>query len=231
MNLFGRVTRLLIPAPCLLCGQTLSQGSNLCAACIRDLPRPSHRCPVCALAVNGAQQRCGQCLTHPPAFSAARAGLDYDAAVRLLIHRLKFSGDTSVLDDLIAPLLEAIGPEQGRPDAIVPVPLHPARRRQRGFNQARLIANRLGKALSVPVLGTCVRRNRTGAPQSRLSARARRNRLRAAFEVTAPLPPRVAIVDDVMTTGGTAESLATSLLRGGAEDVVVWVLARTPAPD
>lgn len=111
---------------------------------------------------------------------------------------------------------------------LIPVPLSAARYRSRGFNQSALIAAEAAKMLAIPVNLRCVRRIRETPPQTGLPAAARRRNLRGAFEVVHPVPSgtRVAIVDDVMTTGATVEALAATLKRAGAGWIDVWACAR-----
>lgn len=236
------LTRYLVPSPCYLCGVPSVENDGLCARCADDLSAPheaGHRCPQCAILVREAGQRCAQCQRHPPHFDLAVAGLDFEAASRYLIHQFKYRRDPGVLDALIQPLVRSIDQAYPRqrdgwlnewPDVLIPMPIHPDRRHVRGFNQARLIADRLGHRFDLSVDGEAVARSGSSESQSSLSAIDRRKSLKNAFEVRHALPQHVAIVDDVMTTGSSADALARALKRSGALKVSVWVLARTPAP-
>ncbi|MGO1502482.1 MAG: ComF family protein [Marinobacter sp.] len=115
-----------------------------------------------------------------------------------------------------------------RPHLLIPSPMLAARRRARGFNQARDIAEHLGEALDIPVGIGVVRRVRKVQAQRGLSREARLANLRGVFEVCANVPEKVAIVDDVVTTGATMRALAQTLRHAGATDIQVWALARTP---
>lgn len=106
--------------------------------------------------------------------------------------------------------------------------MHPARRRARGFNQARDIAEKLGAALEIPVDAGLVRRVRKVKAQRGLSREARLANLHGIFEVRSEVPERVAIVDDVVTTGATMRVMALALRKAGAQDIQIWALARTP---
>lgn len=211
----------------------------MCPCCEADflveVDREAPRCPHCAIRVKERGQYCVECLNHPPHFDSAAAGLDFQAVSRHLIHRLKYGRDPGVLDALMHPLLtrleRSFAPDgEGWPDAVLPMPIHPERRRVRGFNQARLIADRLGGRFGLPVFGRAVTRAGSSKSQSGLTAIERRESLKNAFVVKQTLPQHVAIVDDVMTTGSSADALARSLKRTGVSRVSVWVLARTPAP-
>jgi ComF family protein len=115
------------------------------------------------------------------------------------------------------------------PDLILPVPLHATRLRERGYNQAAEIARTVGRELSIPVdLRSCARVLAT-TPQSGLEQKARRRNVRGAFRVVrSPGADRIAILDDVVTTGSTVSELSKALLKAGAERVDVWAAARTP---
>jgi len=144
-----------------------------------------------------------------------------------LIRELKFRGrlaNARLLGDLMAGALAASAAPP--PDLIVPVPLHPARQRRRGFNQAVELARPVSVRLGIPLAPSLCRRVRNTAPQSQLDGSYRRRNVRRAFAIAAASPPRVAIVDDVMTSASTVAALAAVLRRGGARRVEVWVCAR-----
>lgn len=220
-------------APCHLCRRDTLDGTGLCADCLTEwralMGWP--RCLSCGqrLAAGGTGP-CGSCAARPWPFEGVVAALDLEPAVREVIHRLKYHQDFSVLPLMQATLGEALDgqPERTLPDAIVPMPLHPAQRRRRGFNQAWLLADALRRALDRPLVGRGVRRVRDTGSLTAQSARERRRTLRGAFAIDGPVPRRVAVVDDVLTTGASARALAAALRRAGAESVAVWALARTP---
>jgi len=163
-------------------------------------------------------------------YQGAISPLDYRFPVDRLILALKFKSDMvagQLLGQLLADsLLEVV---DDLPQALVPMPLHPARLRQRGFNQAGEIASWVGRRLALPLLEAALLRSRAGPPQSTLGAAARRANVRGAFTVSergGPLPRHVALLDDVLTTGATAGEAARALLAGGAQQVTVWTVAR-----
>jgi len=157
------------------------------------------------------------------------AAFVYRAPLDRLLPRAKFHGDLAGLR-LISTLMVERLVDADRPDALVPVPLHRGRLRRRGYDQALELARPLARRLDLPLRDDVLRRVRATAAQSRLDAGARRRNLRGAFAVHAavPLPVHVALVDDVMTTGATARSATTALLRAGVRRVDVWVCARVP---
>jgi len=185
-------------------------------------------CPRCALPIESpTPQACGRCQKKLPAFDSAFALFRYDEPVRHLIHSLKFGARYPcgrLLGTLMAEKLAAL---QEKPSAIMPVPLHPSRYRQRGFNQASEIARTVSRRLDIPLdLRSCYRIRSTAA-QAELSAKERRKNLRNAFAVKTPLTHQyVAILDDVITTGATVNELAGALRRAGVARVDVWACAR-----
>jgi len=198
----------------------------LCTACRSELPRlAGELCPRCALP-SPAAAVCGRCLAEPPAYDATTAALAYDFPADALVHALKFRGELALAPFLGKLLSGAVQDETI--DRIVPVPLSAARLRSRGYNQAVEIARHLaGGKLDVDA---CVR-HQDAAPQTGLPWDERRRNVRGAFRCPRPLAgARVAVVDDVMTTGATLEEVARTLKRAGAARVVNWVVARTLPP-
>jgi len=221
---------LLLPPRCLLCGADAGGGHDLCCHCAAALPMATPSCPRCALplAVDGGAVPCGRCLRRSPPYERAVAAFRYADPVDRLVHGLKFSGRLSharLLGELLAERIAADGAVL--PAALVPVPLHPRRLRERGFNQALELARPLARRFGLPLRHAVVRRIRDTAAQSGLAQRARRGNVRGAFSVSAVLPEDdVAIVDDVVTTGATVDALAVALRRAGARRVTVWCVAR-----
>lgn len=225
----GQLLDSLFPPACRLCGARTGAGPALCTGCRHDLPRLIHACRQCARPLSGeAPQCCGRCQHQPPPFDRATALFHYQPPLDFLLKRLKFARDPG-MGPLLAGLLarELRGRTAPLPGLLVPMPLHPTRLRERGYNQAVEIARPLGRALGIPLdHGLCRRTRRTEA-QSLLGTTARRLNVRNAFAVTGSAPvAHVAIVDDVMTTGCTASELARVLKRAGAGNVEVWVIAR-----
>lgn len=220
-----------VPFPgqdCALCG-TASGDSVVCAQCEAALPRLSSCCAWCAAALAHAGI-CGQCQRRAPAYDAAIAAFEYRFPVDRVIHRFKYSADLA-MGRWLALELALRATEEARPELLVAPPLTAARLRERGFNQALEIARTVGKRLGLRCAIAALEKVRETAPQPGLTRSARRRNLRHAFRCRVRLSgEHVAIVDDVMTTGATAEAIATILKAAGAGRVSVWTVARTPDP-
>ena len=222
-----RVGLALLPARCLVCAEPGSRGQDLCVACRTDLPFNTLACARCALPLPAAGL-CGACLRQPPPFTAGRAVLVYRFPADRLLPRLKFQGDLAA-GRLLSQLMVEVLADAPRPDALVPLPLHPSRLRQRGYDQALELARPVARALGLPLRTDLLRRVRATAPQSELDAASRRHNVRSAFAARAGnLPRHVALVDDVMTTGATLAEASRALLRVGVARVDLWVAARVP---
>jgi ComF family protein len=171
---------------------------------------------------------CAACLARRPAFDAACAPYRYDFPLVELIHRLKYGRQVAIAR-ILGTLLARRLAERGAPavDALVPVPLHAAREARRGYNQAGEIARFAGQLLCLPVLRGLATRVRATEEQAALPAIVRRVNVSGAFAVRdVAVPAAVAIVDDVLTTGSTADALARELKRAGCRRVEVWAVAR-----
>jgi len=219
----------LFPATCLLC---LDPGQppalDLCRDCEDDLPLNSGACPGCAMPRPVPGTPCVNCQSRRPAFDAAFVPYRYEFPLVELIHRLKYVRQVAIARILGTVLAHRLC-ERGRPavDAIVPVPLHAAREARRGYNQAGEIARFAGELTGLPVLDRVALRLRATEEQAALPASVRRVNVSGAFEVLVGcLPPAVAIVDDVMTTGATADALAQALKRAGCRRVEAWAVSR-----
>lgn len=221
----------LFAPPCLVCGLTAGRGLPLCRGCRQDLPLIPAPCPTCALPLpDDEAPTCPGCRRRPPLPGIAVAATAYGFPVDSLVQQLKFGGRqpvARVLGDLLANAARGRYCGNTLPAALVPVPLHPARQRQRGFNQAERIAAAAGAALGIPVLRDAVRRSRATPAQSGLDLRQRRRNLRNAFRVTGELPAHIAIVDDVVTTGSTLLALGRTLQGAGVKRIDAWAVART----
>lgn len=176
----------------------------------------------------GRNHRCQDCLVHPPPFSVARSCIRYDQAASLLLHRLKYHGDTAVLPGLRHIIEQAAVAGVCAPDLIVPVPLSPRRLQARGLNQAALLARLFFPGRDPDIRFDLLHRVRDTPAQTTLSGGARRRNLRSAFAVTKKAMVKgktVCVVDDVYTTGTTVSECSRTLRLAGAKEVCVLTLA------
>lgn len=228
-NGLWRMRAWLWPGTCLMCAERTAPGAELCPPCERELPRLGPCCPQCAAPAPVVPSvPCGECQKRPPAFVRAHALFRYEEPVDRLILGLKFHRQlrfARVLGGWLASHLAEL--DEPLPDVIMPVPLHPGRLRSRGYNQALELARPIARRFGLPLDYHSVQRVRVTLPQSRLTREARRRNIRNAFQARCDLTgQRIAIVDDVMTSGHTANTLALCLRRAGAAETVVWVAAR-----
>jgi ComF family protein len=226
LNISANFMRMLPAQPCLLCGAPSHTGL-CCAACDAELPRlKGEHCPICALPTL-ASAVCGECLKRTPAFDHTVAAFSYDFPLDKLIQSLKFR-DRLILVNYLADAVT--NRTHTKPDCLLALPLHPARLRERGFNQSLLLARRISHRLDIPLLMDVCERVRNTAPQSSLPWKERDKNMRQAFVCKPGTDIRgkhVAIVDDVMTTGASIGELARALKQAGAFEVSAWVVART----
>lgn len=223
----------LFPATCVLCGAPGWDGLDLCVGCLADLPYDQDCCSRCALPLPAGQPSgamCGQCQRHPPPYGVCHAAFRYEDPLPALVGGAKFRSRLN-LARLLGQCLAAALQERGAqmPDLILPVPLHARRLRERGYNQAMEVARTLGRELSIPVDARSCARVVATPPQAGLEQKGRRRNVRGAFRVVRPLDAaRVAVVDDVVTTGSTVAELTRVLRTAGVKRVDVWAVARTP---
>lgn len=224
---FGtKIRQALLAQDCVLC-QAASGDRLLCPACESELPSTASGCPRCALA-GSSDVECGACIADPPHYDASCAAFIYAYPVDALIQALKYGGQLALAGLFAHKLYQRLGKAAGV-DLIVPLPLHPARLAERGFNQAAEIAKDLSRLTGVAMDAQLGRRVRNTAPQTDLPWRARAANMRQAFACEQDLSGMsVAVVDDVMTTGATLNEFALTLKRSGAARVENWVVARTP---
>lgn len=235
--LVGAATRLLadpvltvvFPSSCPACHAVLARPTQgpLCAPCWASLPR--HAGPACACGLPlGRPGACARCRRgRSPVTRGASAG-PYVGALRLAVHELKYRGQRRAARGLALRLLEepAVRSVLHEATVLVPVPLHPRRLAERGFNQAALLARAVAEAWGVPVRED-LRRERDTPPQTGRSAAARRSNVARAFAAVHPFHGDVVVlVDDVVTTGATARACARALLAAGAHEVRVLSAAR-----
>lgn len=220
----------LFPGICSLCGERVAANNNFCDACEASLPRLYNGCEQCAgplAEASATQYRCGACQQHPPAFYRALAPFVYAAPIDRLIQDLKYQQrleTARLLGARLAGYVASLNPEI---DVIMPVPLHAKRLRERGYNQSLEIARPVAEQLGLRLDYQSAQRTRATPPQTSLPPKARQRNVRNAFQVTGSFKgARVAVLDDVMTTGHTVNAFAACLKKAGATRIEAWVVAR-----
>jgi ComF family protein len=236
---------LLLPAQCLSCRALVDRPGLLCAKCFAGAQAiASPMCRSCGVplpstaGVSGLANidlSCGRCLSEPPVFTRARSVFVYDEVARRLVHDLKYGDRLEGRASFGAWLARAGGEFAAEADLIVPVPLHYIRLVRRRYNQAAVLAKALAHSTRRPLAVDALRRVRPTKSQTGLNADARASNMRGAFAVRKNWTHRIKsaqilLVDDVLTTGATANACARALKRAGAAEVTVLTLARVKEP-
>jgi ComF family protein len=223
--LLDNILNLLFPVACVVCrGPVLERRCGAaCPECWSSLiPVDPPFCRQCGEPAAAIEGLCGHCMKGETVFDFARSALLFTRTLREIIHHLKYSDRVSLAKPLGNMLKECLDREAFTGERIVPVPLHHARERSRGFNQAELIAARLGR----PVVPRLLKRSKDTPSQTGLTRNERKRNLAGAFEVCGKVTGTIILVDDVYTTGSTMNEIARTLKRAGAERVEVLTVAR-----
>ena len=226
MNIRAGFKQILPAQPCVLCGSMSHDGlwCNPCDAALPYLNAP--HCPVCALPTPSGEV-CGHCLTHPPLFGSTTAIFGYAFPLDKLIQGMKYGEQLALAHAFAKKMLQRID-KSNFPDYVIAMPLHPAKLRERGFNQSLLLAATVARELKLKLLPNACQRVRDTPPQSALPWKERKKNVRNAFSCDRDLAgKRVALVDDVLTTGASLNALAEAVSKKGAIEISAWVVART----
>lgn len=216
---------------CMACGSAQAVRQGLCAACREEMRRlPESVCARCGRPLSG-RAVCPMCAAVPPPYAAARAVYAYEGVARQLLHKMKFAGEYDLPVRRFGREMALLAEQSGwRPDAVVCVPSAPETLRRRGYNQAGLLARRIAWHLERPFWAQALEKRRGARSQVGLSARERqenmRDSIRPGRDCARILGKRLLLVDDVLTTGATAEECTRVLLRHGAQSVHVLCAAR-----
>ena len=231
----GALLDLLYPPHCAICLRKTRAGQHLCAACRKDAPAiRAPFCDTCSEPFFGCIDGnfvCPNCRERRFRFTCAVACYKSQGAVRELVHRFKYNGKVylrNVLTDWLAETLEDARLQSPPCDRIVPVPLHPTSERERGFNQALLLAEGLTQRSGIP-LADCLKRTRYTTTQTIFDRQARMENLRGAFQMRQSADVRnlhLLLIDDILTTGSTVDECARALRDAGAASVRVATVAR-----
>lgn len=210
---------LLLPQRCVVCGCGRTQ---LCAGCREELPRiEPPLCARCGAPTAWPVERCRECAGRRLAFAGARAAVGYDAAARRLVHAWKERGLRRLAAEAAQLVVDRLPPPEV--DALAFVPADLGRRLERGHNPAERLALELAALWELPCVSLL---ERTRGGRQRGSSAAERRTVRGAFRATGTAPRRVAVIDDVYTTGATASASATALRAAGARRVEAIAFAR-----
>ena len=224
--MFAKIIDAVLPARCLICRQPAQTGLALCSSCHAELPYNDISCTHCAQPLAAQGMVCGHCQQFPPHYNQAFSPLLYKDQARQLLLELKFQGKLRNAR-LLAKLFYEQLPANEQPEVLIPVPLHPKRLRERGYNQSLELARELAKLTAIPFDAQSARRNRYTERQADLPLKDKKGNVKNAFEIIGNLKTKhVAIIDDVMTSGHTVDEFARVLIKSGVEKVDVWVMAR-----
>lgn len=228
LQIFASITqRLRFPTVCLLCKQYQRDAQFICKECLCLFKSIKYGCKYCACPLPDAHfPVCGACSTKQPDFDRAIIAYPYEEPLRTLIHQFKYQEKlylVSFLSQLMLPFLKEC---DEIPQCLIPVPMHPQRLKQRGFNQAAVLTKSLAKKMHIPYqLQGCQKIINT-KPQASLDKKQRAKNLRQAFTVNTLPYQHIALVDDLLTTGNTANELARAFKKKGVLRVDVWCCAR-----
>jgi ComF family protein len=229
-------SRRLMPLPtfCRICSSPTA-ASPVCAACAASAYAARLRCPRCAVERPAIADLCVPCRRSPPHFDAAYAGGEFDAVTRIVLLAMKFDDEPGLAGFLAQRLADALlaAPQRQPVDVLMALPLAPQRLRERGYNQSLLLARALlrdARLQAAPRLLTQTLLRVGDRPaQAALSPAARRSNVKDVFVAAQRLDGlRIALVDDVMTTGATFDAAAHACKRAGAAWVEAWTALRTP---
>lgn len=219
---------LVFPPFCLACGRVLEAQGFFCDACEPTVsPLPEARCGTCAEPGSFGRHACPRCVLRPPPFTRVVAPFSHDGAVARAIHLYKYEDRPELAAPLARLTWQALSPSLAHaPPAVVAVPLHAARFRERKYDQAHLLAVELARLGGGEYLPRALERIRATARQVGLEEAAREQNVSGAFAARGVEGRRLLLVDDVFTTGATARAAASALRDAGAAEVWVLTVAR-----
>ncbi len=218
----------LFPQACLLCSASKGGSLGVCSDCLCDLPyHDQSSCPQCGLP-SFERQHCGSCLASTPDFDLTTAAFTYAYPISQVLQQYKYQQQLFLAETFANLMLQKLKPHNI--DLIIPMPLHPNRLQERGFNQSLEIARIIGKRSNIVVNSQAVARIKHSPPQASLPLKERARNMKGAFICHEDLSGlRIALVDDVMTTGASLNALAKAVKAKGAAHVECWLIARTLA--
>lgn len=219
--------KLRLPALCAVCHQYHRQQSAICSKC-QSLLTPIHAsCHYCALPLpENTVAICGDCCKKLPAIDKTIAAYSFEGPLRRLLHQFKYQEALYLCQFFTEAILYALPQNMALPECLIPVPMHSKRLKQRGFNQSLLLTKKISRALQVPYDRHLCKKIIHTAPQATLDAKDRYKNLHQAFAAKASQYRHVAVIDDLYTTGSTANEIAKTLKKTGVQCVELWCCAR-----
>lgn len=236
----------LLTKKCLLCDEPCTT-SSVCTPCNQDLPKLGICCCQCALPIQTEHKielneklRCGECINQSPSFTKTICLYSYEFPIPSLLKQIKYKRRRYWLKplstNLAVRILETLSQDTNQiPDVLIPIPLHPKKRRKRSYNQSELMAKILSKETGIPVITNLLLKVRETGTQTKLNKAERMKNLKNSLAIKhdektilSIKSKHIALIDDVMTTKSTAELASELLLKAGAKRVDIWCLARTP---
>lgn len=228
----GFLLQLIFPRRCPFCDEILTKQGTFCCKHCETLVQfvGNARCMKCGKAIRDTKaEYCIDCEERDHAFTQGRILLVYDGLVKKSVYRFKYAGKKAYAKSYVQLMTDSFGAffNQISPDALVPVPLHPLRFQKRGYNQAELLANEMGKRYHLPVDAKLVKRVKNTRPQKRLDLPGRQNNLKKAFKIRKNdvKLDTIVLIDDIYTTGSTLDALARELKKAGAKQIYFVALA------
>ncbi|MFT6927498.1 MAG: ComF family protein [Psychromonas sp.] len=231
-----QLIELFLPARCLMC-ELSSNDRLICGPCQTALLEARTCCQRCGLALNICLPFCGDCLKQAHLFEQLHALGSYQPPYSQMVKKLKYTKQLlygELLGELLSEsiVLNLSAQQLSRVDYLLPVPLHTKKQRTRGFNQAQIIAQVVGKHLNIPLILEGVNRQINTRAQEGLTLNNRKKNLNGAFSISLAVQQEITgahivIIDDVVTTGATANSLCQTLLKAGAQRIDIWCCCRT----
>ncbi|WP_419418972.1 ComF family protein [Legionella sp. D16C41] len=218
---------LRLTAVCALCNQYHREHFAICNSCLALLRRLEHACVICQLPLaDDSILQCGYCIKQKPIYDQVLTAYIFEEPLRTLIHQFKYQQALYLNSLLTKLMLDALPNQSYYSDCLIPIPLHPKRLYNRGFNQSVILAQALGKKLAIPVDLRVLHKTRNTQPQATLSRKQRHSNLNSSFTVHTNHYQHVTIIDDLLTTGSTANEVAKALKDKNIQRVDIWCLAR-----
>ncbi len=242
LNLLGKVLTVLsikgllkgfydrLLSTCLLCRGISAFSERICSGCMNDLPKNNNACYCCAEPMQNNDFLCGQCQQKERPFFRSVVPYLYEFPVAEMLKALKYKQNLTYalpLSVFLSRHIQTAYEEDVLPDVIIPMPLHRTRLVSRGYNQAGVLAKKIAQQLSLPLDTNLVKRIKNTPPLLEINAKNRKIVLKSAFFVQKNTYNRVALVDDIVTSGASIESVTDALKKSGIERVDIWCVART----